>query len=77
MTFILSPQAPGDIMPVPFDLKPVSLLGLSSKSIDALDELDIRTLGDIPDAFAWEKIPGIGPKTAQKVEELYNSMRPA
>lgn len=75
MTFLLSPQAPPDVAAVPFKDKPLSLLGLSSKSLDALKALDILTLGDVPDSMAWEKIPGIGPKTAMKIEELYHSMK--
>lgn len=73
---ILSPQAPPDIEPVPFEDKPLSLLGLSSKSIEAAAELGILTLGDVPESMDWQKIPGIGAKTAAKVEELMASMRP-
>jgi hypothetical protein len=76
-TFLLSPQTPPDVAAVPFADKPLSLLGLSSKSLDALKELDILTLGDVPDLMAWENIPGIGPKTATKVEELFLSMKGA
>ena len=73
---IISPQAPPDIQPVPFDQKPLKLIGVPSKALPALEELGIKTLGDVPDQMDWSKFPGIGEKTALKIEEAFAGMKP-
>lgn len=58
-------------MPVPWEEKPVSLLGINSTVTAALAAQGIHVLGQVPAGFRWIDLPGVGAKTADKIEEQW------
>lgn len=68
---VLSPQAPPDILPVPWQERPISDVGAPSNVVKALaDEFGIYTIGDIPEDFDLTSCPGVGPATAETMRGL-------
>ena len=74
---IRSPQAPPDIHAVPFDQKPITVLGIGNTAVKVLHDSGIFLLPDMV-AFVesggdFTEFPGIGPVTAEKIKTLLES----
>lgn len=73
---ILSPQAPPDIMPVPWQERPLADVGAPSNVVKAAaEDHGIYTVGDIPPGFDLTTISGVGPATAEKMQRLIEAYR--
>lgn len=75
---IRSPQAPGDIMPVPLEDRPVTDLGAPSNVAAALAAEGIRTVGQLLEAFPDEDftdVPGVGPGRQDTMTRMLEAYR--
>lgn len=75
---IRSPQAPGDIQPVPLEQRPLTDIGFTSSVAQRLVEDGIMTVGHLLAAFPDEDftgIPGVGPTTQEKINRMLRAYR--
>jgi hypothetical protein len=75
---IRSPQAPGDIMPVPLAERPVTDLGAPSNVAATLAAEGIRTVGQLLEAFPDEDftaVPGVGPGRQETMTHMLEAYR--
>lgn len=67
---IRSPQAPADIVPVPWEERPLSDLGAPANVVAAANAMGIRNCGDLATYPDWTCIPGVGGTTADKMRRV-------
>lgn len=75
---IRSPQAPGDIMPVPLDERPVSDLGAPSNVVATLAAEGIHNVGQLLEAFPdgdFTPVPGVGPGRQETMSRMLEAYR--
>lgn len=76
---INSPQAPGDIMPIPWEQRGLADVGIGSASLALMAEKGVFTLLQLQEWLAAGNtllsVKGIGPKTVPKIEAAFNAYR--
>jgi hypothetical protein len=79
MMDVLSPEAPENEQPVPYDEKPVDKLGINVTVQESMHNAGIHTLGDFE---AWlesggdvTELNGVGPTTAENIEAKREQLR--
>ena len=70
-----SPQAPADLVPVPWEERPLSDVGAPANVVEAAAQLAIRTLEDLSRLEDWTEIPGVGAVRAAKMKEVLDAYR--
>lgn len=72
---VQSPQAPGDLMPVPWQERPLSDIGAPSNVVETAAKQGIWTLEDLAKLEDWSTLAGVGEKTAEKMRCIFDAYR--
>lgn len=79
MSIINSPQAPGDIMPVPWEQRGLADVGIKSGPLAILAESGVHTLLDLQGWLALGHklidVKGIGPASVSKIQAAFDAYR--